>query len=252
MSCLLLHWKVHSQCMCTGGSKFPHNTLAYSIIIKTHDVSHLTCWCWAVPDSVTAQRVPALHVPLGYHGWRSCGRTVERRWSPHRSPPHPSSLTHLTIAGPGTHAYAYHKHRGTWTHTNEHVLHLLEKWLKSCAVCPKQLCTMDASAVYVDKKKVTQPCTRSIHPSLLLSYSLIPHLIYFNLRVGYRRHRGGKFLHKWNGNTNEGPLELMQHSSQKHTLKWVIMAQGRTILYSDVIPLGVSTAHDRSCVATEI
>lgn len=59
-------------------------------------------------------------------------------------------------------------------------------------------------------------------------------------------------MQKWNGNTNEGALELMQQGNQKHTLKGVIMAQGRTVLYSNVIPLGVSMEHDGSCVATEI
>lgn len=70
------------------------------ILWWTIDVSHLTCWCWAVPDPAIGQRPLGLRGLLGFHGWRSCGQTVVRRWSPHRSPPHPSSLTHLTIAGP--------------------------------------------------------------------------------------------------------------------------------------------------------
>lgn len=75
------------------------NTWLFSLVLLTTS-SHLTCWCWAEPDSATGRRRPALQGLLACHGWRSCGRNVERQWSPHRSPPHPSSLTHLTIAGP--------------------------------------------------------------------------------------------------------------------------------------------------------
>ena len=104
------------------------------ITIMTSDVSHLTCWCWAAPDSATGQRVPALQRPLGGHVWRSCGRTVERRWSPHRSPPHPSLLTHLTIAGPGTHGNT-HFTRSKGAHTISFVK--MTETQRFRAVCPK-------------------------------------------------------------------------------------------------------------------
>lgn len=114
--------------------------------VITSDVSHLTCWCWAVPDSVTGQWVPALQGLLGFHGWRSSGQTVQRRWSPHRSPPHPSSLTHLTIAGPGIHStHLPHKHRQAhkWTCTKfqannwnaEHLCSLSEAASHNGCIC---------------------------------------------------------------------------------------------------------------------
>lgn len=104
--------------------QFPHISLHAIITMKTIlssqvEVSHLTGWRWGVPGPLTAQRVPALQPLLGFHGWRSCGQTVEKRWSPHRSPPHPSSRTHLTIAGSGTRS-GTHLPQETHSHTLTH------------------------------------------------------------------------------------------------------------------------------------
>lgn len=140
---------------------------------------HLTCWCWAAPGSVTGQLGPALQRLLGCHGWRSCGRTVERRWSPHRSPPHPSSLTHLTIAGPGTHSSAHFPqvHTGThghkWTQSPHFLLRKITETLRICATCPRQLHTHGCIRGLCWREE-SDTCTHSIHPSLLLSYDLIP------------------------------------------------------------------------------
>lgn len=108
-------------------------------------VSHVTCWGWAVPDSVIGQWVPALQGLLGFHGWRSCGQTVERQWSPHRSPPHPSSLTHLTIAGPGTHSSTHlpHEHRHIHKLTCTTFYRQMTEMKRICAVYPKQFHMMD-------------------------------------------------------------------------------------------------------------
>lgn len=147
----------------------------------TSGVSHLTCWCWAVPDPAIGQRPPALQGLLGFHGWRSCGQTVVRRWSPHRSPPHPSSLTRLTIAGPARHMTAALRRTRFISGSD-----LKRKGLGAARSPRTSICTMDCLQVCVDMKKVTQwhPWARPALP-----WWSNPWLIYFNLTQPYRWHK---------------------------------------------------------------
>lgn len=148
-------------------------------------------------------------------------------------------------------------------YTNEHALHFIGKWLKWRGFVQFTLSSFTWWIIILCSHEECDTVTpmhsfNTSRPPLILWPN--PWLIYFNLSLWYRPHewhRGNKFgrrnCGKWNGNTDECALVLIKQQPKKppkNTLQEVIMAQGRTALYSNVIPLGVSMEH--SCVATEM
>lgn len=152
----LCSWPSPSPSSCSPPTFHPFISLVYSLSA----VSHLACWCWAAPDSVTGQRgSPPRGLPA-CRGWRSGGRRAERRWSRHRSPPQPSSPTRATIAGPGAHGGTSTRR---YTRDACFVVHESDRGAEEKLSLSQPEWTQSVS---VELKRVTQKvtCTNSINP----------------------------------------------------------------------------------------